>query len=122
MNVKKSVVGMKLRLFDLHIRFPRGNLQAILRQCYYLVEIKKLTSSLLMTSIYFRPAVALVALCFLPDFAFAQAAEQNATSKSEQKPTQAAKMAAPAVNEITQAAVKNGTLSCASRINQVSGF
>jgi hypothetical protein len=75
-----------------------------------------------MKFVYFRPAAALVALCFLPVVAFAQSTEPNAASKSEQKPAAAVKAPAPAVNEITQAAVKSGVLSCASRVNQVSSF
>jgi hypothetical protein len=42
--------------------------------------------------------------------------------KTETSKTQANKPASPNVNNITQAAVKAGALSCASRINRVTNF
>ena len=43
-------------------------------------------------------------------------------SKPAQAPTAAPVTSAPATNGITQAAVQQGVLNCASRINQVSNF
>lgn len=70
-----------------------------------------------------RGLVLQAAACALICTAAAHA--QPAATPAEAQPAQAAALrptAEPAVNAVTQAAVQKGVLTCAARINQVSGY